>query len=165
LVLELESELRAFDVRFVTLKGIAEIVTRQFNKGLIVKKLLRDTSYTKEGCDFCLCFGDNISDEKIFTSVFSHIAEIGYDAASKPGPRVMRTDGSFVDEPQEPEKTVVKDPLYSFTVAVGKKSSHASTYVNDAQEVANALVMLARGEIPAGGVPVWGRENASHLFA
>jgi hypothetical protein len=31
--------------------------------------------------------------------------------------------------------------------------------------VANALVMLARGEIPVGGVPVWGRENASHLFA
>lgn len=164
LVLELESELRAFDVRFVTLKGIVEIVPRKLNKGLIVKKLLRDTSFTKEGCDFCLCFGDDISDEKMFTSVFSHIAEIGYDAVSKPGPPVMRADGSLVDEPQEPEKTVIKDPLYCFTVAVGKKSSHASTYVNDAQEVANALVMLARGEIPVGGVPVWGRENASHLF-
>lgn len=165
LVLELESELRAFDVRFVTLKGIVEIVPRKLNKGLIVKKMLRDTSFTQAGFDFCLCFGDDISDEKMFTSVFSHIAEIGDDANSKPGPPVMRTDGSLMEEAETPEKPVVKDPLYSFTVAVGKKSSHASTYVNDAQEVANALVMLARGEIPVGGVPVWGRENASHLFA
>jgi len=38
LVLELESELKAFDVRFVTLKGIVEVVPRKLNKGLIVKK-------------------------------------------------------------------------------------------------------------------------------
>ena len=44
LVMELEQELRAFDVRFVTLKGIVEIVPRKLNKGLIVKKALRDLS-------------------------------------------------------------------------------------------------------------------------
>ena len=42
LVLELENELRAFDVRFVTLKGVVEIVPRKLNKGLLVKKVLRE---------------------------------------------------------------------------------------------------------------------------
>jgi len=165
LVLELESELRAFDVRFVTLKGIVEIVPRKLNKGLIVKKVLRDTTLTT-GFDFCLCFGDDISDEKMFTSVFSHIAEMGDDTNSVSGPPVMFADGSVLPEIATVGGAApIKDPLYSYTVAVGKKSSHASTYVNGPQEVANALVLLAKGKIPAGGVPVWGRENATHLFA
>ena len=65
LVLELESELRAFDVRFVTLKGVVEIVPRKLNKGLLVKKVLRDCAV--DGVDFILCMGDDISDEKMFT--------------------------------------------------------------------------------------------------
>jgi hypothetical protein len=36
--------------------------------------------------------------------------------------------------------------------------------VNDARDVANALVLLATGRIPVGGVPVLGGEDASHLF-
>merc|ERR1712194_497068 len=95
LVLELESELRAFDVRFVTLKGIVEIVPRKLNKGLIVKKLLRDTAMQHvNGLDFILCFGDDISDEKMFTSVFSYIAEIGDEKNAKPCPPVLNQDGS-----------------------------------------------------------------------
>ena len=65
LVLELEAELQAFDVRFVTLKGIVEIVPRRLNKGLIVKKVLSEAG--QGGLDFILCMGDDISDEKMFT--------------------------------------------------------------------------------------------------
>ena len=69
LVMELESELRAFDVRFVTLKGIVEIVPRRMNKGLIVKKVLQDAAASNGGAgvDFILCMGDDISDEKMFS--------------------------------------------------------------------------------------------------
>ena len=58
-MLELENELRAFDVRFVTLKGVVEIVPRKLNKGLLVKKVLRDNSALKgDDVDFILCMGD-----------------------------------------------------------------------------------------------------------
>jgi trehalose 6-phosphate synthase/phosphatase len=165
LVLELESELRAFDVRFVTLKGIVEIVPRKLNKGLIVRKLLRDTAvHYPEGTDFILCFGDDISDEKMFTSVFSYIAEMGDEKNAKPSPPVMNDDGS-IDTPMElSDEAVIRNPLYAYTVAVGRKASHAATYVNDAQEVANALVLLAKGEVPSDGVAVWGSANSPNLF-
>ena len=67
-VLELENELRAFDVRFVTLKGVIEILPHKLNKGLLVKKVLRDNAILFDnGLDFILCMGDDISDEKMFT--------------------------------------------------------------------------------------------------
>lgn len=68
----MENELRAFDVRFVTLKGIVEIVPRRLNKGLIVKKVLQEVAAKNggQGVDFILCMGDDISDEKMFTVSF-----------------------------------------------------------------------------------------------
>jgi trehalose 6-phosphate synthase/phosphatase len=151
LVLELESELKGFDVRFVTLKGIVEVVPRKLNKGLIVKKVLRDISRSSEkGIDFCMCWGDDISDEKMFTSVFSFIAEMGHEDSAHPDPPVVNEDGSL-EEPQDWSlvQTKISDPMYCYTCAVGKKSSHASMYVTDAQEVASALVLLAKGEYSA----------------
>ena len=156
LVLELEAELKAFDVRLVTLKGIVEIVPRKLNKGLIVKKVLRDISKTpsEPPIDFCLCLGDDISDEKMFTSVFSFIAEMGDASAAHLDPPVHNADGTL--EPSMPSRALVEkpipDPMYCFACAVGKKPSSATMYVTDAQEVANALVLLAQGEFPQGGV-------------
>ena len=72
LVLELENELRAFDVRFVMIKGIVEVVPRRLNKGLIAKNVLREVeNYNRSrgntGVDFVLCMGDDVQDEKMFT--------------------------------------------------------------------------------------------------
>ena len=167
LVLELETELKAFDVRLVTLKGIVEIVPRKLNKGLIVKKVLRDISKTpnEHPIDFCLCLGDDISDEKMFTSVFSFIAEMGNHSSAQLDPPVHNADGT-IEEPR-PFLTLVQkpipDPMYCFACAVGKKPSSATMYVTDAQEVANALVLLAKGEFPQGGVhAAWG--NNQNIF-
>jgi trehalose 6-phosphate synthase/phosphatase len=166
LVLELENELRAFDVRFVTLKGIIEIVPRKLNKGLIVKRVLQDIAvqYPNEAVDFVLCFGDDISDEKMFTSVYSFISEYGDQRAGRDVPPIAREDGMVLASPT-PSPTapvIVPDPLYSFTVAVGKKQSHASMYVNSPHEVHNALVTLATGQIPTGGGAfVWDRSSHS----
>jgi len=165
LVLELESELRAFDVRFVTLKGIVEVVPRKLNKGLIVKKILRDIAVQKtDGTDFILCMGDDISDEKMFTSVFSYIAELGDEKNARPSPPVLNEDGTVDTSMELSTESVVRNPLYAYAVAVGRKASHASSFFNDAHEVANALVLLAKGEIPHGGVPVYGSAQVD-LFA
>ncbi|KAG7347721.1 trehalose-phosphatase [Nitzschia inconspicua] len=166
LVLELEAELKAFDVRFVTLKGIVEIVPRKLNKGLIVKKVMRDISKSlnEPPIDFCLCLGDDISDEKMFTSVFSFIAEMGDPTASHLDPPVINENGTL-QAPKPMVQKPVPDPMYSFTCAVGKKPSHASMYVTDAQEVANALVLLVKGEFPPGGVhAAWSRDNLKNMF-
>jgi len=166
LVLELEAELKAFDVRFVTLKGIVEVVPRKLNKGLIVKKVLRDISRTRpEPIDFILCLGDDISDEKMFTSVFSFIAEMGHEARASPDPPVVGRDGTLEPSPDWSQiQTKIKDPLYCYTVAVGKKPSHASFYVTDAQEVAADLVLLAEGRT-AEQMPSWGNSsNSSQMF-
>ena len=40
----------------------------------------------------------------------------------------------------------IRDPMYCYTVAVGKKPSRASSWVNDAQAVAELLVTLSMGE-------------------
>ena len=64
LVLELEQVLRAFDVRFVMIKGIVEIVPRRLNKGLIVKNVLQEVQLRGD-VDWILCMGDDIHDEKI----------------------------------------------------------------------------------------------------
>lgn len=167
LVLELEAELKAFDVRLVTLKGIVEIVPRKLNKGLIVKKVLRDINKTpgEPPVDFCLCMGDDISDEKMFTSVFSFIAERGNESNARLDPPVHNADGT-IEEPQPfltLEEKPIPDPMYCFACAVGKKPSSATTYVTDVQEVANALVMLATGEFPQGGIHTgWG--NNQNMF-
>ncbi|KAL7552438.1 hypothetical protein ACHAWF_015709, partial [Thalassiosira exigua] len=57
LVMELEQDLAAFDVRFVNLKGIVEVIPRRLNKGIIVKKILRDVAARdgNAGVDFILC--------------------------------------------------------------------------------------------------------------
>lgn len=165
LVLELESELKTFDVRFVTLKGIVEVVPRKLNKGLIVKKVLRDISRKSQlggsaPIDFILCLGDDISDEKMFTSVFSFIAEMGDEASAHPDPPVKNLDGTLEHIPEDLNvPQAIQDPLYCYTCAVGKKPSHASMYVTDALEVAQCLVMLAKGEYPTAvnlqaGAPV-----------
>jgi hypothetical protein len=45
----------------------------------------------------------------------------------------------------------IRDPMYCYTVAVGKKPSHASQWVEDAEAVAHLLVALTKGEATAAG--------------
>lgn len=113
LVTELGEALRSFDVRFVALKGIVEVVPRKGHKGHIVKKILEDVRARSGDVDFVLCMGDDIADEKMFTSV------INFSAGSNGG-------NSF-----------------AFNVAVGKKPTNASFYVDDASDVGDILVALS----------------------
>ena len=64
--MEIEAELCFFDVRSVTLKGVVDIVSCRLNKGLIVKKVLRELAAKNgdEAVDFILCMGDDILDGK-----------------------------------------------------------------------------------------------------
>lgn len=154
LVLELEDQLARFDVRFVNLKGIVEVMPREFNKGVIVTKILRDAASRNNGVDFVLCMGDDISDEKMFTSVMSYVSERGDDYNNvTPSPPVIQLSQGFLpaSQPLLTEapllETVSDDPMFAFTVAVGKKPSHASQYVDKAEDVADLLVKLAAGSL------------------
>jgi len=155
LVMELERELAAYDVRFVNLKGIVEVIPRRLNKGIIVKKILRDIAARDEnaGVDFILCMGDDVSDEKMFTSVFSFVSEMDEEYANVvPSPPVMQLSHGTLSASQsflvEAPSVRCKDanaPISAFTVAVGKKPSHASQYVDSAEDVADLLVKMAAG--------------------
>jgi len=157
LVMELENALRPFDVRFVMIKGIVEIVPMRLNKGLIVKNVLREVSNRDviSDVDFILCMGDDIQDEKMFTSVFSFIAELEDPTHPTLSPPVIDDGGAPIsasvsasnDKDDVPAlqctKTGNHNPLFAFTVAVGKKESHAFAYVDDAQDVGSLLVKLS----------------------
>ena len=155
LVIELERELAAFDVRFVNLKGIVEVIPRKLNKGIIVKKILRDVAARNDsvGVDFILCMGDDISDEKMFTSVFSFVSEMNEDYSNVvPSPPVIQLSQGLLlaSQPFLTEKPSLRcnnqsEQLYAFTVSVGKKESHASQFVDDARDVADLLVKLSSG--------------------
>lgn len=150
LVLELEHDLRPFDVRFVTLKGIVEIVPRRLNKGLVVKKVLREMANEGKGDpDFILCVGDDISDEKMFTAVFSFVSELHND-----------------DTPHQEKKSAgSSNNIYCFTLTVGKKPSHACQYVDDAPDVANMLVRLTGGNTNNRSMSWDNAETGADFFA
>jgi len=159
LVVELERELAAYDVRFVNLKGIVEVIPRRLNKGIIVKKILRDIAArdNNAGVDFVLCMGDDISDEKMFTSVFSFVSEMDEDYPNVvPSPPVTQlsqgtlpASQSFLVEAPSVRCTDLTAPMFAFTVAVGKKPTHASQYVDGAEDVADLLVKMATGSADA----------------
>lgn len=172
LVIELERALAPFDVRFVNLKGIVEVIPRRLNKGIIVKKILRDIAARDDnaGVDFVLCMGDDVSDEKMFTSVFSFLSEMDDDYVNViPSPPVtqlsqgtLSASQSFLVERPSVRCRDLKAPMHAFTVAVGKKPSHASQYVESAVDVADLLVKMASGSMNAS----FGRvsEGDQHLM-
>jgi trehalose 6-phosphate synthase/phosphatase len=135
----------------------------------LVKKILRDRNAQDPDnpVDFLMVVGDDISDEKMFTSSFSFLAEQGDHVNSTPVPPVMRDDGSTQESADTLMNTAIKipSPQYSFTVAVGKKVSHASFYVNDASEVAKCLIQLAGGEYPEDGLHPWGNTTTEQMFS
>ena len=135
LVEELEHELQGFDVRLVTLKGIIEVVPRKLNKGVVVKEVLRSSELP----DFILCMGDDVSDEKMFTSVFSVIAQ----ACAQ-------------------ESAVV--PTRAFTVTVGKKVSKASYFVESAEDVADLLIRMSGEEYSSGRAMSWDGDDDSQIM-
>lgn len=160
LVMELESALRDYDVRFVNLKGVGvvEVIPRKLNKGIIVKKILRDVAARDQnaGVDFILCMGDDVSDEKMFTSALSFVSEMDEDYHNvEPSPTVTMLSEGMVLNASQPYATEAqcvrcKDltlPMFLFTVAVGKKPTHASQYVDSSDDVADLLVKLASGSM------------------
>ena len=98
----------------------------------------------------------------LLQSVFLFVAEMGEELEElslTPSVRtdsghVLFTDRSASDQSMEaPASAVITkrnnldDPMYCYTVAVGKKPSRASQYVDDARDVANLLIMMTRYRI------------------
>ena len=104
----------------------------------------------------------------MFTVVFSFIAELGDATSAHLDPPVINEDDTL----EKPKSSVtlaekrIPDPMYCFTCAVGKKPSNASMYVTNAQEVADALVLLAKGDFAHDGTPgTWDGGSNQSIFS
>ena len=87
----------------------------------------------------------------------SYVSERGDDYNNvTPSPPVIQLSQGFLPASQPLLReaplleAVSDDPMFAFTVAVGKKPSHASQYVDKAEDVADLLVKLAAGSLEEG---------------
>lgn len=177
LLVELQHQLAAFEVRFVTIKGGLEVVPKMMNKGVVVKKILREVASrnNQQGLDFVLCIGDDVTDEKMFTSVYKFKSEENDEYHNVVPSPAVKPKSSTINVPDERIMKEIQslkyksDPEnidYAFTITVGKKNmgtssmnsamadpsavgptTNASLYINDATEVEDILVTLAGGEV------------------
>jgi len=167
LLVELEHQLAAFDVRFVTLKGVIEVVPKMMHKGIVVKKILREVASRNNGAgvDFVLCIGDDVSDEKMFSAVYKFKSEENDDynnvtASPSVKPKssnISVTNARVMNEVRSLRYQNIDEEDYAFTITVGKKTSTnasdnssgttASQYINDASDVEDILVTLAGGDV------------------
>lgn len=89
--------------------------------------------------------------------MFSFVSEMDEDYANvDPSPPVVQmTAGalpaslSFLAESPSVRCQNANSPMFAFTVAVGKKPSHASQYVDGAEDVADILAKMAAGSVDA----------------
>ena len=97
----------------------------------------------------------------LLQSVFSFVAEMGEELEELSLTPLVRTDSGHVlftdrsasdqsiEAPASAVITKVNNldaPMYCYTVAVGKKPSRASQYVDDARDAANLLITMAGGD-------------------
>lgn len=82
------------------------------------------------------------------------MSEIGDEPCAQATPPVVTTAATgnkiapVVVEEAPLVATVPRDPLYAYTVAVGKKPTLASHWVHDAHEVGELLLTLTGGVLP-----------------
>jgi trehalose 6-phosphate synthase/phosphatase len=172
IVPELTEKLKDLGVQVVTLKGQVEIVPIALNKGMVTKRLLKEVA-AKDGQypQFLLAVGDDKSDEPMFESVFSFLAEQasentgdGQLSVAPLGSRqnsVGSADGSkqvsiaspSVRRLSKAEMALTMPPFtpgtdqYAYTVTVGKKgSTAASEYLHNSREVETLLTLLGQAD-------------------
>ena len=179
IVPELTEKLTDLGVQVVTLKGQVEIVPIALNKGMVTKRILKEVA-AKEGQypQFLLAVGDDKSDEPMFESVFSFLAEQASEGQddgqlsvaplpSRRSSTASSTDSSTpvisVASPNirrlskaDPQLNMPRfkpgEPQYAYTVTVGKKGSTiASEYLHSSREVETLLTLLGQKEGEGGG--------------
>ncbi|KAG5184819.1 trehalose 6-phosphate phosphatase [Tribonema minus] len=109
LALELEVALAAHDTKVQHVRGQIEVVPMRLHKGVVAKTILRQTVERRGFPDFVLCLGDDVSDEHMFTSVYSFLADVDAD--------VRADEDGAVDVPSP------ADDLRLYICTVGKKKA------------------------------------------
>lgn len=101
----------------------------------IVKRILDEVNAQTGDVDFALCMGDDIADKKMFTvRNNSFIACPLCCMHSLLLSHCVKSVAKFSAEKQN---------MFAFSVAVGKKPTNASFYVDDASSVTDVLVNLS----------------------
>ncbi|CAM9367247.1 unnamed protein product [Chrysoparadoxa australica] len=128
LTAELETALAAYDVKVQHVRGQVEVVPKRLHKGVVAKAILKgQLKRWGHYPDFVLCVGDDVSDENMFTSIFSFLADVD------------------TYEPGTPEYELKSeaDNTRVYTCTVGKKPSHASFFLDETSEVRKLVRALA----------------------
>ena len=82
---DLVAALLPYNVQVLHDKGELEIVPRHLHKGVVVKRVLqKQAAITGAVPDFVLVIGDDVSDEKMFSSVLSYAADVDTSTVSSP---------------------------------------------------------------------------------
>jgi Trehalose-phosphatase len=81
-------------------RGQIEVVPVRLHKGVVAKTILRTVLQKGGGYpDFVLCVGDDVSDEHMFTSVYSFLADVDAEGgAGADSPTVGPTAGATVGD-------------------------------------------------------------------
>ncbi|CAM9939272.1 unnamed protein product [Phaeothamnion confervicola] len=90
----------------------------------ILRRQLQETGHYP---DFVFCVGDDISDENMFTSVYSFLADVD----------------SIPPDGKDAHLRAEADNIRLYMCTVGKKPTHATYYVDETSEVEDLVVALA----------------------
>eukprot|EP01041_Mallomonas_annulata_P003536 gene3536-7030_t len=145
LTAELEAALALYDVKVVSLiQGSIEIVPKQLNKGLFVKKFLERVQYQRAGQlpYMGLVMGDEPSDDTMFQAYAEILSTASSTSWYSNGGSGNGSGGTYRDRDMSSSYSITttlssssssSPGVHAFTVTVGKKESAADFYVNDVQ--------------------------------
>jgi len=121
--IDLEAALANYDVKVAAqIQGSIELVPKELNKGVFVKQFLSRVVSHRAGKlpAFGMVFGDEPSDDLMFSSMYEFIGECPPSAGLK--------------------------TFRGFTVCVGKRTTPAYLYANDVKDVEHILSALASSQ-------------------
>lgn len=149
-----------YDVEVMEGKANIEVRPRQFNKGEIVKRLIREIGSGEEGTDgrpgFIYCLGDDKTDEDMFKVIRDLSYKGGEEAAEA---ATLSASGDSLDGPnaEEINESNAKaaraayergqDGFFPVTVGPANKRTQAAWHLIDPFAVLDTLALLT-GEIP-----------------
>jgi trehalose 6-phosphate synthase/phosphatase len=141
-------------------RGELEIVPKPMHKGKFVKEILEQSEDASDGLppDFIFIIGDDVSDEKMFSSVLSYVAGTSETVPSGGEPNALSMGAEAMlcmgeeqymatkspSRPTRSPRSAFLDSGRVFTCTVGKKPSIAGCYVEKVAEVHSLLTALTK---------------------
>lgn len=158
---QLERELAPkYDIEIMAGKANVEVRPRQFNKGEVVKELVKRCSSEGKRPDFILCSGDDKPDEDMFKAVRA-VSNVTEEASKKvAGQHKQDANKSATGQRTKPKTQSAarrrsQNGYFSVTVGPANKRTSAAWHLADPEAVLETLSILS-GETSLQDVPGMG---------